>query len=120
MLITLVFGMVDAGWAINRYSVLNNAVREGVRTASLGGTAAETQGVVNGSLDSSMIKGTPSFTMTCKAVGASAFGACPSEPESGSTAKITVNVTQDWLTPVMGTFQPGGLKLSKSMQMRIE
>ena len=32
----LVFGMIDFGLAINRYTVLNNATREGVRAASLG------------------------------------------------------------------------------------
>lgn len=119
LLVTLVFGMVDAGWAINRYSVLNNAVREGVRTASLGGDSNAVKAAVNGSLDTKMIAGAPLITVTCfKDTGAS--GTCGNSEVSGGTAVVTAEVTQAWLTPVMATFVPAGVKLSKEMKMRIE
>jgi Flp pilus assembly protein TadG len=119
MLVTLVFGMVDAGWAINRYSVLNNAVREGARTASLGGDSATSTSAVTTALDTSMIQGTPTITVTCtKSTGVSAT--CGTPETSGGTATVTARVTQSWLTPVMATLVPGGVKLSKEMKMRIE
>ncbi len=119
LLITLVFGMVDAGWAINRYSVLNNAVREGARTASLGGDVATSKLAVTTALDTTMITSTPTITVSCtKSTGGGAV--CGSSDASGGTATVKATVTQGWLTPVMATFVPGGVNLTKEMKMRIE
>lgn len=119
LLITLVFGMVDAGWAINRYSVLNNAVREGVRVASLGGDTNAVRAAVNNSLDGKMIEAAPVITVTCtKSNGAG--GTCGSSDTSGGTAVVKAVVTVPWLTPVMATFKPSGVGLDKEMKMRIE
>ena len=35
LLLAILFAMIDFGFAINRYTMLNNATREGVRAASL-------------------------------------------------------------------------------------
>ena len=118
LLIVLVFGMVDCGWAINRYSVLNNAVREGVRTASLGGDVNDVKAAVQQSLDSRMVSAV-TITVTCRKPDESACGAYDSDKETGGTAIVRAEATQSWLTPVMSTFS-SSLQLSKTMQMRIE
>lgn len=120
LLIVLVFGMVDAGWAINRYSVLNNAVREGARTGSLGGDSAAITASLNGALDSKMISGSPAITVSCTKPASTATAACGTVDVSGGTAIVKAEVTQSWLTPVMATFLPSGVKLTKEMKMRIE
>ena len=45
-LLLLVFGVVDFGYMLNRDAVVNNATREGVRTASVGGSSAEVTATV--------------------------------------------------------------------------
>ena len=37
----LLFGVIDFGYMLNRDTMINNAAREGVRTASVGGSSAE-------------------------------------------------------------------------------
>ena len=50
ILLAVLFSIIDLGFAINRYTVLNNATREGVRAASLSASKSEVDKVVNDSL----------------------------------------------------------------------
>lgn len=118
-LLLLVFGMIDFGWAINRYTVLNNATREGVRLASLGADSSEITATVTDALtgngwDEAAIV----VELTCRTPE---NGACGSwaDHASGGTAVITVSYTDDWLTPA-GAIVGDELNISKTSQMRIE
>jgi Flp pilus assembly protein TadG len=123
LLLALVFGIIDFGWAVNRYSSLNNAMREGVRGASLGDTGTAVDTLIRNNLDAQMkppANTTYNFAMTCKAASASAFTSCPTTLESGSTARVTVTLRAGWLTPLMSTIEPTGIGLSRTMEMRVE
>ena len=50
ILLAVLFSIIDLGFAINRYTVLNNATREGVRAASLSASKSEVDKVVADSL----------------------------------------------------------------------
>lgn len=115
ILIALVFGMIDFGWAINRYTVVNNAAREAVRTASLGGDDAAIRASAQNSMDSTI--SSPVITITCQETPTG--GVCPSPWVAGNTAVVTVQTTQSWLTPLMSTFS-SNLVLTKTSRMRIE
>jgi Flp pilus assembly protein TadG len=119
LLFLLVFGMIDFGWAINRYTVLNNATREGVRMASLGAASTEITTTVKSALNGTGIDATNvTVVVKClKPTGAQ----CGSwaDQASGGTAIITVNYSTNWLTPVGKAFG-ADLKISKTSQMRIE
>lgn len=120
LLFLLVFGMIDFGWAINRYTVLNNATREGVRLASLGMSDAEVRASVLDSLDDDVNFDTSAVDVdvTCRTP---ANGACGSwaDAASGGTAVITVTYSTDWLTPA-GKIAGDELTISKTSRMRIE
>ena len=114
LLFLLVFGMIDFGYAINRYAMVNNAAREGVREASLMDTDADVkksvvaagEGITSGDV-----------TLTCEAPGG---GSCVwSGAESGGTAIVKVSYSSNWLTPVGSTIT-SKLNISKTIRMRIE
>jgi Flp pilus assembly protein TadG len=119
LLFLLVFGMIDFGWAINRYTVLNNATREGVRLASLGADSSEITASVTGSLeDAGLDAAAVVVDLRCTTP---AGGACGSwaDHASGGTAIITVRYSTDWLTPT-GKTVSDELNISKTSRMRIE
>lgn len=119
VLFILVFGMIDFGWAINRYTVLNNATREGVRLASLGTDSSEVTASVLDSLgDSGLDAAAVDVDVTCLSPTGGACGSW-SEAASGGTAIVTVTYTSDWLTPVGSTYSDN-LEISKTSRMRIE
>lgn len=113
LLLLLVFGMIDFGYAINRHAALSNAAREGVRVASLGGTPAEINGAVTEAFDQSDIGVDISCTRT--GGGACAIGSA----QAGDTAVVTVDYQTNWLTPVGGLFTDQ-MTLRKTSMMRIE
>lgn len=115
LLILLVFGMIDFGFAINRYAQVNNAAREGVREASLKAPAADVTNAVNNSADG---LGTLSVTLTCVKKDNTACGTWASA-ESGGTASVKVTYSANWLTPVGRMFSPR-LNIEKVTKMRIE
>jgi Flp pilus assembly protein TadG len=119
LLFALVFGMIDFGWAINRYTVLNNATREGVRLASLGADSSEITASVTDSLsDAGLDAAAVVVDLRCEKP---AGGACGSwaDHASGGTAIITVRYSTDWLTPTGQAFSDQ-LNISKTSRMRIE
>ena len=118
LLFLLVFGMIDFGWAINRYTVLNNATREGVRLASLGADSSEITASVTESLEDAGLD-----------AAAVVVGLAARRPgwrvrvvggrRSGGTAIITVPYSTDWLMPA-GQTSGDELTISKTSRMRIE
>jgi Flp pilus assembly protein TadG len=114
--ITLVFGAIDFGYAVNNDVMINNAAREGAREGSLNPNAAAITAVVDDSLSST--PGTPVVTVTCKKASG---GACAmASATSGDIVVVQVTLHHDWITPLGDTFSSGGIDLTKTSEMRIE
>src|SRR6476620_2470405 len=106
ILLVVLFGIIDFGFAINRYAIVNNAAREGVREASLGATETEIRAAVNRGM--SDLGGTFTVTVGCKAPDAKTT--CTSwnaGAETGGIAEVKVDFTHSWITPV-GDMLGGG------------
>ncbi|WP_457185924.1 TadE family protein [Nocardioides sp. P5_E3] len=120
ILLVVLFGIIDFGFAINRYTIVNNAAREGVREASLGASEAEIRAAVTHGM--SDLGGSYTITVSCKKKDATTN--CTSwnaGQESGGIAAVKVDFTHTWITPV-GDMVDGGenLHLVKTNYMRIE
>lgn len=119
ILFTLVFGIIDFGWAINRNTVVNNAAREGVRLASLGEDSSRISTSVQSALnDMGLDASTVSVNLSCLKPDGTACGTW-GERAPGGTAIITVRYSTAWITPVGSAFA-SNLSISKSSRMRIE
>lgn len=117
ILLAILFAIIDLGFAINRYAMLNNATREGIRAASLSYTEAEITDEINRSL--SDMDGDVSVAVTCETPVGGACGSWDAGAASGGVAVITTSYTHSWLTP-MGTLLSPDLEISKTSRMRIE
>lgn len=117
VLIALVFGMIDLGFAINRYTVINNATREGVRAASLSQSSSEIEQAIEDSLAD--LKGKVTVRVTCVDPKGTDCAGWDGRHESGGTAVVKVTYQHAWLTPV-GKAISDELELSKTSRMRIE
>ena len=118
ILLLLVFGIVDFGFMLNRDAVVNNATREAVRTASVGGTSAEVTATVR-----SFLKGWPgalTVTVSCLRPTGAPCGSYDADAESGGTAIVRVTYKHPWVTPVGPFFGDDTITLVKTSQMRIE
>lgn len=113
--VTLVFGAIDFGWAINNDVLINNAAREGAREGSLNPVQADIEAVVQASPGGSGAL----VSVTCrKASGAACADLAAAAP--GDTVIVTVSAVHAWITPIGGALAPGGITLSKTAEMRIE
>jgi Flp pilus assembly protein TadG len=113
--ITLVFGSIDFGWAVNNDVLINNAAREGAREGSLNPDLAAIRAAVLASPGTSGA----TVTVTCRkpsGVACATFAAAA----PGDTVIVSVSVDHDWITPIGGLIAPGGITLSKTSEMRIE
>jgi Flp pilus assembly protein TadG len=113
--ISLVFGSIDFGWAVNNDVLINNAAREGAREGSLNPELAAIQAVVLAS------PGTAGATVSVscrKPTGAACASFASAAP--GDTVIVTVSVEHQWITPIGGVIAPSGVTLSKTSEMRIE
>lgn len=123
ILIALVFGIADFGWAINRDTLVNNAAREGAREGSLNPDAAAITTTVRQSLsDVEALGSSPSritVTVSCRKPDETACASFATDATSGGTVIVTVALDHSWITPVGSTFG-GGIELSKTVEMRIE
>jgi Flp pilus assembly protein TadG len=107
----LVFGIMDFGMLIYSQNVVNNAARDGARTATLGGTLDQS---VNTTLSAaSVLRGiAPTVSTTCTLANSTTpcptwvSGTSGTAPPSGATVKVTVNYSYVWITPV-AVFIPG-------------
>jgi hypothetical protein len=112
--------MIDAGFAINRYTMLNNAAREGIRAASLGLSSADVEAVVNGYLGDSDVSAA-SISLTClKPNSTASCTSWASGKATGGTAILTITYSHPWITPVPGLMGTDEITLSKTTRMRIE
>lgn len=117
LLLAIVFSIIDLGFAINRYTVLNNATREGVRAASLSASSSEVDAVVNDSLTD--LDGEVTVQVTCETPLGGACGSWDDNHTTGGVAVVTATYEHAWLTP-MGKALSSSLTLSKTSKMRIE
>lgn len=117
LLLAILFAIIDFGFAINRYTMLNNATREGVRAASLSASGSEVDKVVNDAL--SDLKGKVSVTVTCQTPLGGTCGSWDANHTTGGVAVVTTTYQHAWLTPV-GKAISSTLTLTKTSQMRIE
>lgn len=119
ILLVVLFGIIDFGFAINRYAIVNNSAREGVREASLGGTEAEIRAAVTRGM--SDLGGTYTVTVGCKKPDGTNCTSWNGGQESGGTAQVKVDFTHTWLTPVGSIIGRGGeFHIAKTNFMRIE
>ena len=118
ILLAIVCGIIDFGMAINRYAMVNNAAREGVREASLGATESEIKAAVaKGTAD---LPGSFTVAVTCKKPdGTTTCTSWDGGMESGGLAEVTVGATSAWLTPI-GELVGEKLSISRTARMRIE
>jgi Flp pilus assembly protein TadG len=123
LLVMVVFGIVDFGWAINRDSLVNDAAREGARAGSLDATAAQIESTVRQDLTSIEPLGTkPSkitVTVSCLKPDNTVCTNVTTDAVSGGTVVVTVAVDHTWITPV-GSIFGKGIVLKKTVEMRIE
>lgn len=117
VLITLLLGIIDFGWAINRDTMINNAAREGAREASLNPKTSDITAVVNDRLKS-LTSSDITIAVTCRKPG-SAGCAMASNVASGDVVSVKVDYKYRWITPIGQTFG-SYLGLSKSAEMRVE
>lgn len=117
LLLAILFAMIDFGFAINRYTMLNNATREGVRAASLSASGSEVDQVVNDAL--SDLKGKVTVDVTCQTPLGGTCGSWDANHTTGGVAVVTTTYQHAWLTPV-GKAISSTLTLTKTSQMRIE
>lgn len=117
LLLAVLFSIIDLGFAINRYTVLNNATREGVRAASLSASSSQVSDVVNDSL--SDLEGEVTVDVSCTTPLGGTCGSWDANHTSGGIAVVTTTYQHAWLTP-MGKALSSSLTLSKTSQMRIE
>ncbi len=103
LLVMLVFGIMEAGWAFSQSIEVRNAAREGARLAVVDyGTG---QDVID---------------ETCARADLSGSGATVSVTING-TESVTVDISQSYTT-LTGLLDPffGGLSLDSTVEMRIE
>ncbi|NYE37094.1 Flp pilus assembly protein TadG [Nocardioides cavernae] len=120
ILLALVAGMIDAGFAINRYTMLNNAAREGIRAASLGQSVGDVETTVRNYLGDSGVAAA-TITLTCQRPNSTT--ACAggwAGRATGGTAILTITYSHPWITPVPGLMGSDQVNLRKTMRMRIE
>lgn len=117
LLLAILFSIIDLGFAINRYTVLNNATREGVRAASLSHSTEDIRAAVEGSLAD--MSGEVDVDVTCLDAAGGSCSSWDGGHQSGGTALVTVSYEHSWLTP-MGDAVSDSLKITKTSRMRIE
>ncbi len=88
LLLLLVFGIIDAGRMLNMQLALTQAAREGVRVASLGGSAADATSRAEAAM----------FPVT--GATASLTTACPAVPTAADDAVLSVARTYNYITPI--------------------
>ena len=115
--VTLVFGAVDFGWAVNNDVLVNSAAREAAREGSLNPNAAAIEAKARSAL-SYAGSGTATVTISCRKVSGAACSLASAVP--GDMVVVGVSVHHAWITPIGSLFDPDGATLTKTAEMRIE
>lgn len=119
LLLVVLFGIIDFGFAINRYAIVNNAAREGVREASLGASESEIRAAVDRGM--SDLGGTYTVTVSCKKKDTSTCTSWTAGAEPGGIARVNVAFTHSWITPIGDLIGRGeDFSVQKTNSMRIE
>ncbi|WP_110206577.1 TadE/TadG family type IV pilus assembly protein [Nocardioides daejeonensis] len=118
ILMGLVMGIVDFGIAINRDTLVNNAVREGAREASLNPDATQVEAVVRRVL-TSLPADAVTVTVGCRTPAGTACASFAAGAASGGTAIVTVTYRHELVTPI-SSLVGDSLTLSETAEMRIE
>jgi len=123
ILLLLISGIVNLGFAYNAATLVSTAVRDGARMASLGGSVADMCNSVWGDTATLPNIGAAQLTIVYDTVTvgpvAKGASACSSTaiPDSGETATVTLTYTNKWLIPV---FFNNETTITRSSQMRVE
>lgn len=121
LLLTLVLGIVDFGYLINRSTLINNGAREGAREAIFGSDSATIEGRVR-----QVTAGLDQTELTVSIDCADAAGTpCPgasydSEWEPGGSVIVRVEYDYEYITPIVGMLGLGPTHLTSTVEMRIE
>jgi len=123
ILVAVVFGIVDFGYAINRDTLVNNAAREGAREGSLNPDATAIATTVRQSLSQVESPGaSPSVidvAVSCRKPDTTPCATFAADATHGGTVIVTVTLNHAWITPVGTTFG-SSIALKKTVEMRIE
>jgi hypothetical protein len=136
VLITLVFGIVDFGWLLNRTTLITNASREGARegvVTRVGGPGPGARAAVTSSLTAVGIQTTTNaadidealISVTCSKPPFDPGPTCnvdasdSTAPVTGDKIKVQIDYKHSWITPVGGAFGTTFL-ISRSTEMRVE
>jgi Flp pilus assembly protein TadG len=98
LLFTLVFGIIDFGFAFFSWNTAANAAREGARKAAVTndmGVVRDRVMETSTGLDQSKMN----VTIECSPAGGGSFGACGSQTED-SLIRVTVTYDYSYLTPL--------------------
>jgi Flp pilus assembly protein TadG len=130
ILLILVFGIIDFGLAMNAQIIVANAVREGARTAALGGSYDATITAATRA-ETGVVGTVPTPTATCKL--ADGVTNCPTtgatawttgntnSPPSGATVTVSITFSYHWITPIR--MIPGlssQLTFTRTSSMKVE
>ena len=119
LLLLLIVGMFDFGFAFQRYEVLTNAAREGARVAVLPGYGnADIENRVSAYLAAGGVPGTP--TTTIDHVLVTPCGTCATF--SAVSVTVTMNYTFSLVSPIASIFGStfGTVALKATSVMRSE
>ena len=137
ILLILVFGIIDFGLAMYSQTMVGNAAREGVRTASLEGTQLNAEFAVSQALTGiigtkPLVVTDPSavaygFQVKCTiangtwCTGWSANGGGTTPAPQGATVSVTITYSYKWLTPIQIVKGiPSSLKITRTSTMVVE
>jgi Flp pilus assembly protein TadG len=120
LFLALVFGVIDFGYMINRDTMVNNASREGARAGALHPDQATIVSAVTTAMAAGGLALTIPSTITCRNPDNTTNCVFPTDAKPGGTVIVKVEYQHQWITPVGSTIKPGGIRLTKTTEMRIE
>jgi len=108
ILLLLVMGIIDFGWMLMKANIVSNAARDAARSASLSGSYADIDNVLDDELTSAGIDSSDvTVSITCtNTAGSNCSNSASSydaNVKSGSTVIVTVTYTHNWVTPIGAT-----------------
>lgn len=121
VLIMLLLGIVDFGVLMNAQSVVANAVREGARTAALGGNSFQSEAAVTSAISHmpGATKTGTKATVTCKTVSGGVCSLDDATIDTGGVVTVKLTYVHSWISPLLLGFSPN-ITLQGTSQMRIE
>lgn len=109
LILLILMGIIDFGFLFNNYLVIDNASREGARSAAVGSTDSVIMSTVSSmtlSLEPTKLK------TTIYPTGASRI--------KGSQVTITIEYDYSLITPIIGAIVPNPVHLTAKTVMRVE